>query len=107
MLIEDSKETPIKSALLAKNKLAFPATLFCSWIKVLTPSLLSAYITGTVIYPPTPITTSGLNSLIVFLHSLIPFKRHDKVLKFLSIFFVCFAAMVILMGFQSESHSVS
>src|SRR5574344_444122 len=79
---------PILSAYLLKHILALPGTLFCSRINVLYPNLWAAYITGPVTYPPTPTTISGLNSLIIFLHVFIAFKKQLIVLKLLKIFFL-------------------
>ena len=64
----DSNVTPILSAYLVKYLLDNPTTEFCSWINVFLPNFLAAHITGPVTYPPAPITTSGENSLIIFLH---------------------------------------
>ena len=47
-LIVLSNDTPILSVYLAKNLLANPTTLFCSWMNVFLPNFLAAYITGAV-----------------------------------------------------------
>ena len=66
-LAESGNDIPIVLVYLANVLLDFPGILFCSCINVLIPKSCAAFITGYVTYPPTPITTSGLNSFIFFL----------------------------------------
>ena len=83
---DDSNDTPTKSQYLLKNLLDLPGNEFCSCKKVLKPNFFALTITGTVTYPPTPITISGLNSLIIFLHSLNALNKHLTVFIFRNIF---------------------
>ena len=53
---------------------------------VFTPSLQAVLTTGPLTYPPKPTTTSGLNSLIIFLTSLDELIIRKSVLIFLAIF---------------------
>ena len=73
---------------LMKYLLDNPTTEFCSWINVFFPNFLAALITGAVTYPPAPITTSGLNSLIIFLHFFLAFKESVRTLIFSKVSFL-------------------
>ena len=68
----------------SKNLVAFPGYALLSCINVGIPNLCAAVIAPPQIYPPVPITISGLNSLTIFFASPNPFKvfkLFDKVLK--------------------------
>ena len=70
-----------KSTILLKNILVLPGILFCSCKTVLIFKLCAALITGYVTYPPTQITTSGLNSFIILIHSFFALAIKNIFLK--------------------------
>ena len=57
----------ILSNFFSKNLVAFPGYALLSCINVGIPNLCAAVIAPPQIYPPVPITISGLNSLTIFL----------------------------------------
>ena len=60
------KETNIVFVFLAKILIAFPGNALLSCNTVGIPNLCASEIVAPQMYPPVPITTSGLNSLIIF-----------------------------------------
>ena len=74
----------ILSNFFSKNLVAFPGYALLSCINVGIPSLCAAVIAPPQIYPPVPITISGLNSFTIFFASPKPFnvlKLFDNVLN--------------------------
>ena len=70
--LASSNDINTTSAFFARNFTAFPgkALLSCNATGIF--SFLAAHTTGPQIYPPAPITTSGLNSFIIFFASPYP-----------------------------------
>ena len=77
-----SKAINILSAFLDKNLVAFPGKALLSCKTTGTFSFFAAQTTGPHIYPPAPITISGLNSLIIFFAFLVAFNVLHIFLKF-------------------------
>ena len=77
-----SKETKIVSAYLDNIFTAFPGKALLSCNNTGTLFALAAIATAPHIYPPVPITISGLNSFTIFFASPIPLKVLYNFFKF-------------------------